>query len=129
MRRNPLSSRFSGALVSRMGRRFREATLRTLALLLLLVCHPPLAAQPEASVVHITTFSQRPLWNEPWRFDYVRKSTGTGFVIAGQRLMTNAHVVSWAKEILVQRYQSSRPYVAHVKFIGHDSDLAILAVR
>ena len=128
MRRNPLSSRFSGALVSRMGRRFREATLRTLALLLLLVCHPPLAAQPEASVVHITTFSQRPLWNEPWRFDYVRKSTGTGFVIAGQRIMTNAHVVSWAKEILVQRYQSSRPYVAHVKFIGHDSDLAILAV-
>ena len=103
--------------------------LRAALTLLLLVCSLPVAAQPETSVVHITTFSQRPLWNEPWRFDYVRKSTGTGFVISGHRIMTNAHVVSWAKEILVQRYQRSQPYVARVRFIGHDSDLAILEVE
>ncbi len=85
-------------------------------------------AEPEKSVVHITTFSQRPIWNEPWHFDHVRKATGTGFVIPGNRIMTNAHVVGWAKEILVRRHQDARSYVAKVKFIGHDCDLAILEV-
>jgi S1-C subfamily serine protease len=84
--------------------------------------------EPEKSVVHITTFSQRPVWNEPWHFDHVRKATGTGFVIPGKRIMTNAHVVSWGKEILVRRHQDARSYVAKVKFIGHDCDLAILEV-
>lgn len=80
----------------------------------------------ERSVVHITTFIQMPVWDAPWRFDQVRKATGSGFVIAGRRIMTNAHVVSWAKEILVKRYQDSRPVAAKVRFIAHDCDLAIL---
>jgi S1-C subfamily serine protease len=84
--------------------------------------------EPEKSVVHITTFSQRPLWNEPWRFDHVRRATGTGFVIPGNRILTNAHVVSWGKEILVRRFQDARSYIARVKFIGHDCDLAVLEV-
>ena len=58
------------------------------------------AAGPEASVVQITTFKQPPHWDEPWRSGHVRGSTGTGFVIAGKRILTNAQVVSWAKEIL-----------------------------
>ena len=93
------------------------------------VSPPASANNPEGSIVHITTFSQRPQWNEPWRFDYVRRSTGTGFVIHGKQIMTNAHVVSWAKEILVQRYRDSQPYVAKVKHIAHDCDLAILEVE
>ncbi len=43
--------------------------------------------------------------------------------------MTNAHVVSWARQILVRRYQDPRPYLAEVEFIGHDCDLAILTVQ
>jgi S1-C subfamily serine protease len=86
------------------------------------------ANNPEGSIVHITTFSQRPQWDEPWKFDYIRRSTGTGFVIEGRQIMTNAHVVSWSKEILVQRYRDSQPYVATVKHIAHDCDLAILEV-
>ena len=42
--------------------------------------------------------------------------------------MTNAHVVSWAKQIVVRRYQDPRPYPAKVVFIGHDCDLALLEV-
>jgi len=104
-------------------------------LVLLLACTAPSRGEkfsneePEKSVVHITTFSQRPVWNEPWHFDHVRKATGTGFVIPGKRIMTNAHVVSWAKEILVRRHQDARSYVAKVKYIGHDCDLAILEVE
>lgn len=86
------------------------------------------AASPEKSVVQITTFSQQPLWDTPWRFDQVRKSSGTGFVIKGKRIMTNAHVVDWPREILLRRFQDPRPYMAHVKFLAPDCDLAILEV-
>src|SRR5437879_9525946 len=75
------------------------------------------------------TFGQQPVWDAPWRFEAVRRSSGTGFVIKGKRIMTNAHVVSWAKEILVHRYQDPRPYLARVKFIAHDCDLALLEVE
>src|SRR5256885_15365832 len=86
-------------------------------------------AEPERSVIQIMTFSQQPVWEAPWRFEPVRRSSGSGFVIKGKRIMTNAHVVSWAKQILVHRYQDPRPYLARVKFIAHDCDLALLEVE
>ena len=87
------------------------------------------AAEPEASVVQITTFKQPPHWDEPWRSGNVRASTGTGFVIPGNRIITNAHVVAWEKEILVRSYQRPRSYVARAHFVAHDADLAILEVE
>lgn len=65
----------------------------------------------------------------PWRSDMVRPATGSGFVVKGKRIMTNAHVVSWAKQVLVHRYQDPRPYLAKVNFVGHDCDLALLEVE
>jgi S1-C subfamily serine protease len=84
---------------------------------------------PEKSVIQIYNFSQSVVWDAPWRFDPVRRSSGTGFLIKGKRIMTNAHVVSWAKQILVRKYQDPRPYPAKVVFIGHDCDLAVLEVE
>ena len=86
-------------------------------------------AEPQRSVIQIITFTQEPDWDSPWRFDAVRRSGGTGFVIRGKKIMTNAHVVSWARQIMVRRYQDPRPYLARVKFIGHDCDLAVLEVE
>lgn len=87
------------------------------------------ASSPERSVVQILTFSQAPLFDAPWRFETVRRAGGSGFVIKGRRIMTNAHVVAWAKQILVRRYQDPRPYQARVAYVGHDCDLAILEVE
>ena len=89
-------------------------------------------AEPEKSVIQISTFSQQPAWDAPWRFDSVRRSGGSGFVIQtekGKRIMSNAHVVSWDRQIHVRRYQNPRPYAASVEFIGYDCDLALLAVE
>ncbi|MEW6305171.1 MAG: trypsin-like peptidase domain-containing protein [Verrucomicrobiota bacterium] len=103
---------------------------RTLALFLLLVVGVSLrAAEPEKSVVRIMTFGQEPVWNAPWRFSSVSRGTGSGFVVKGRRIMTNAHVVSWARQILVKRHQDPRPYRARVVFIAHDCDLALLEVE
>jgi S1-C subfamily serine protease len=97
---------------------------------LAILCALPGGSAPaEKSVIQITVFSQQPSWDHPWRFDQVRKFTGSGFVIKGKRIMTNAHVVDWPREILVRRYQDPRPYIAHVKFLGPDCDLAILEVE
>ena len=86
------------------------------------------AGEPEKSVIQIMVFVQPPSWEAPWRSEPVRRQGGSGFVVKGKRIMTNAHVVSWARQILVRRYQDARPYVAEVEYIGHDCDLAVLSV-
>lgn len=88
-----------------------------------------LGAELERSVIQILIYSQRPDWSAPWRFDAVQRAGGSGFVIKGKRIMTNAHVVSWAREIIVRKFQDPRPYVAKVEFIAHDCDLAVLTVE
>src|SRR2546421_7164549 len=85
--------------------------------------------EPERSVIQILTFMQVPHADAPWRFEPVRQVGGSGFVIKGKRIMTNAHVVSWARQIIVRRYQDPHPYEAEVEFIGHDCDLAVLKVK
>ena len=72
------------------------------------------AAQPERSVIQIMAFIQQPVWDAPWRFEAVHRAGGTGFVIKGKRIMTNAHVVSWARQVIVRRYQDPHPYNAVV---------------
>ena len=42
--------------------------------------------------------------------------------------MTNAHVIGWARQILVRRFQDPRPFQAEVEFAGHDCDLALMKV-
>jgi S1-C subfamily serine protease len=84
------------------------------------------SAAPERAVVQILVSSQVPVFDAPWRMHPVRRSSGTGFVIAGGRIMTNAHVVAWAKQILIRRYQDPRLLPARVVYAGHDCDLAVL---
>jgi hypothetical protein len=47
-------------------------------------------------------------------------------VVAPDRLMTNAHVVSNAKFLTVEKEGDPRKYIAHVEHIAHDCDLALL---
>ena len=87
------------------------------------------AIEPERSVIQIQTYRQSPDWSAPWRFDAVQRSGGSGFVIRGKRIMTNAHVVSWARQIILRKYQDAKPHIAQVEFVAHDCDLAILTVE
>jgi S1-C subfamily serine protease len=89
-----------------------------------------LTATPDvtASVVRIEVFTSRYDWTDPWHADQGRTASGTGFVISGGRILTNAHVVSDAKQITVKRLDIAAPTIATVEAIGHDCDLAILTV-
>jgi S1-C subfamily serine protease len=82
----------------------------------------------EKSVVQIFTSFQEPNWSSPWIFDMPRRASGTGFLIDGNRIMTNAHVVAWTTQLVVRKYHDPKPYFAHVEFVGHDVDLAVIKI-
>lgn len=78
------------------------------------------------SVVQIRTFSQDHDPYSPWNPGQVSGSGGSGFIISGDRILTNAHVVSNARFIQIQRYNQTEWYEAKISHIAHDCDLAIL---
>ena len=83
----------------------------------------------EDSVIKIYCASQSYLFDRPWRKTGVRLSRGTGFIIKGGKILTNAHVVSDAKYIEVQKFKGAGKYIAEVEYISHGSDLALLKVK
>ena len=80
------------------------------------------------SVVRIFTVSQTPNYTAPWDPGRSNEGMGTGFLISKRRILTNAHVVSNARFITVEKEGDARRYEAYVKFIAHDCDLAMLQV-
>jgi len=81
------------------------------------------------AMVKIFTVSASHNYYAPWRMHDPNQVTGSGCVIKGKRIITNAHVVSNAKFIQVQPYGDSNRYNAHVMHIAHEVDLAILEVE
>ncbi len=71
----------------------------------------PAGSEPEKSVVQIITTYQEPNWAAPWIFDTPHFASGTGFLIDGNRIMTNAHVVAWTKELRV-RNTTTRSFIS-----------------
>ena len=55
--------------------------------------------------------------------------TGTGFVFAKGRIMTNAHVVAGANQVHVEAWDGSRDYRADVVAFDAALDIAVLSVR
>jgi S1-C subfamily serine protease len=82
------------------------------------------------SVVKIYATIQSPNYAQPWQGGRPEGGTGSGFIIAGRRILTNGHVVSDARFLQVQKDNDPRRYEAHVNplLIGHDCDLATLTV-
>ncbi|MBI2823916.1 MAG: trypsin-like peptidase domain-containing protein [Planctomycetia bacterium] len=81
------------------------------------------------SVVKIHTTSRLPDFLRPWTKAAPRDMSGTGFVIDGKRIVTNAHVVAYPSQIYVQGYQSSEKFPAKVAAISAAMDLAVLTVE
>ncbi|MEN7972296.1 MAG: trypsin-like peptidase domain-containing protein [Verrucomicrobiota bacterium] len=86
-------------------------------------------AETADSVVKIVNQYNRFSWYTPWASGSTGKGTGSGFVISGNRIMSNAHVVSDAAMLLVYFHNDPQPYPARVVAIGHDCDLAILELE
>jgi S1-C subfamily serine protease len=102
---------------------------RLLSIVLALSFSALLKAAPIAeSLVRIEATSQEPDYKSPWSPGTVLSGVGAGFVIDGDRVMTNAHVVSNARFLTVSKEGDPKPYTARVLHIAHDCDLALLKV-
>jgi S1-C subfamily serine protease len=82
-----------------------------------------------ASVVHVQVYRSRFDWTMPWRQEAVQGALGSGFLIEDGRIVTNAHVVADARQILVRRPDEANPRIATVEAVAHDCDLAVLRVE
>ncbi|MFK7883708.1 MAG: trypsin-like peptidase domain-containing protein [Phycisphaerales bacterium] len=81
------------------------------------------------SVVKIYTTYRGADFASPWSKLPPQEVTGTGFVIAGDLILTNAHVVEQSSQIFVQPPQSSDRLRAELVAIGRGIDLAVLRIR
>jgi len=81
-----------------------------------------------STVVKIKNISQRPSYDSPWEDNDFSGGRGSGVIIAGNRILTSAHVVSDSRYIEVEKENSGTPYRAKVTYIGHDCDLALIDV-
>uniref|UniRef100_A0A7C9DMH5 2-alkenal reductase (NAD(P)(+)) n=1 Tax=Opuntia streptacantha TaxID=393608 RepID=A0A7C9DMH5_OPUST len=81
------------------------------------------------SVVKIFTVTSSPSYFLPWQNKSQRETMGSGFVISGRRILTNAHVVADHTFVLVRKHGSPTKYKAEVQAVGHECDLAILVVE
>ncbi len=98
--------------------------------LVLLVCFPTWGlADSKGSIVKIYTVHNSPDFYNPWSMEGPRASTGSGAVISGNRILTNAHVVSNSTFVQVRRYGESKKFQARVVNVSHDSDLALLELE
>ncbi|MBL7214503.1 MAG: trypsin-like peptidase domain-containing protein [Phycisphaerae bacterium] len=82
----------------------------------------------EKSVVMIMAVYQEYDYSTPWKKGSMRRGLGSGFVIEGNRILTNAHNVANQRYIEVKKQNFAQRYPAQVRFVGHDCDLAILTV-
>lgn len=80
------------------------------------------------SVVKIYTTQAAPDYFTPWRLLTPRQSSGSGSVISGNRILTNAHVVANASYVQAQKHNDPQRYLARVLFVSHEADLAVITV-
>jgi S1-C subfamily serine protease len=80
------------------------------------------------ATVQITTVTAGPDYAKPWQLKATETISGSGAIIAGHRILTNAHNVAWAASIEVRRPGLQRKFSARVLHTDHSCDLALLTV-
>jgi S1-C subfamily serine protease len=82
----------------------------------------------EAAVVRIFATTRRPDLSRPWARQAPAEVTGSGVVIDGHRILTNAHVVAYAGQLQVQADREGDKYSAKVAAVSPAMDLAVLTL-
>jgi len=86
----------------------------------------PTSGVIENSVVKIFSTVRYPDLYKPWTKQSPEEQTGSGVVIEGKRILTNAHVVNYASQVQIQANQAGDKISATVEYIAPGIDLAVL---
>ena len=83
-------------------------------------------ASIESSVVKIFSTVRYPDASKPWTKQAPTEISGSGVIIEGRRILTNAHVVLYASQVQIQANQAGDKISATVEAIAPGIDLAVL---
>ncbi len=103
-------------------------TLPAILLLLILLASADAKDRISDSVVKIYSTLREPNFVRPWTKESPREASGSGVILAGKRILTNAHVVAYASQVFVQANQSTERMPAKVKAYVPGLDMAIIEV-
>jgi S1-C subfamily serine protease len=81
------------------------------------------------AVVRVHATQRVPNVLKPWQKTSPREVAGSGVVLDGKRILTNAHLVLYASQVYVQPYQSSDRHAARVVRLAPGIDLAVLQLE
>lgn len=81
------------------------------------------------AVIKVFCMHSEPNFSLPWQRKRQFSSSGSGFIIQGRRILTNAHCVDHHTQVKVKRRGSDAKYVATVLAVGQECDIAMLAVE
>lgn len=103
-------------------------TILTIILVCILI--KPSYSQHDLSkaMVKIYTVYSEYDYDMPWQILKQGEKTGSGCIISGKRILTNAHVIAGQMFVQVKRAGEAKKYTAKVEFVAHDCDLAVLKV-
>ncbi len=87
------------------------------------------AGNPRDSVVKVMVTYRAPDLYRPWAKQGPEEITGTGFVIEGNRIITNAHVAEHASRVLIQPPGTTDKLVGEVAAIASGIDLAVITLK
>src|SRR4029077_17417667 len=87
---------------------------------------PAIAHEAESAVVKVFSTMRRPDVARPWGKTSPIEAFGSGVVIEGKRILTNAHVIAYASQVQVQGNQSGDKISATVAAMDPGIDLAVL---
>ena len=83
----------------------------------------------KSSIVKIYSTHQQYDYRSPWQNGSDYNSTSTGFIVDGNRILTNAHAVLSNRFLQVRKEGESKKYKASVEFISEEYDLALIKVE
>ena len=81
------------------------------------------------SVLRIEAAAQQFDYRAPWNSGRFGGGTGTGFLVGDNRILTNAHVVSNSRRLIIRKHGDPAVYSARLLHIAHDCDLALLELE
>ena len=80
------------------------------------------------SMVKIYSVQNEPDYDNPRNMSGPKSSSGSGCVIQGNRILTNAHVVSNQTFIQVRQHGQAKKYQAQMVAVSQEADLSLLTV-
>jgi S1-C subfamily serine protease len=89
----------------------------------------PAAPTVENSVVKVFSTMRYPDPYKPWTKQAPHEVSGTGVVIEGNRILTNAHMALYASQVQVQANQAGDKLAATVEYLAPGIDLAVLKLE